>query len=145
MSTEARRQNAGGLWDRHDELSREADVARTALQTSHALSTRRYGGPVATSYQLEDQIDVARSTTMPGSVLVMSLLVFFALLFPRGTPTAFGSAIAVNLVMGWFPTGDAAPRVTLLGLCTIAGGLFGPTFLMLRNVWSSFSVLPMLS
>jgi hypothetical protein len=105
-----------------------ADVARTALQTSHSLTTRRDDGPVATSYQLEDQIDVARSTTMPGSVLVMSLLVFFALLFPRGTPTAFGSAIAVNLVMGWFPTGDAAPRVTLLGLCTIAGGLFGPTF-----------------
>jgi hypothetical protein len=105
-----------------------ADVARTALQTSHSLSTKRDDGPVATSYQLEDQIDVARSTTMPGSVLVMSLLVFFALLFPRGTPTAFGAAIAVNLVMGWFPTGDAAPRVTLLGLCTIAGGLFGPTF-----------------
>src|SRR5258706_8184477 len=105
-----------------------ADVARTALQTSHSLTTKRDGGPVATSYQLEDQIDVARSTTMPGSVLVMSLLVFFALLFPRGTPTAFGATIAVNLVMGWFPTGDAAPRVTLLGLCTIAGGLFGPTF-----------------
>jgi hypothetical protein len=105
-----------------------ADVARTALQTPHALSTKRDGGAVATSYRLEGQIDVARSTTMPGSVLVMSLLVFFALLFPRGAPTALGAAIAVNLVMGWFPTGDAAPRVTLLGLCTIAGGLFGPTF-----------------
>ena len=105
-----------------------ADVARTALQTQHALDTRRDGGPVATSYRLEDEIDVARSTTMPGSVLVLSLLVFFALLFPRGAPTALGSAIAVNLVMGWFPTGDTAPRVTLLGLCTIAGGLFGPTF-----------------
>jgi hypothetical protein len=32
MSTEARRQNAGGLWDRHDELSREADVVRTAAE-----------------------------------------------------------------------------------------------------------------
>jgi hypothetical protein len=105
-----------------------ADVARTALQTPHSLTTKRDGGPVATSYQLEDQIDVARSTTMPGSVLVMALLVFFVLFFPRGAPTALGAAIAVNLVMGWFPTGDAAPRVTLLGLCTIAGGLFGPTF-----------------
>jgi hypothetical protein len=105
-----------------------ADVARTALQTTHSLDTKRDGGAVATSYQLEDQIDVARTTTMPGSVLVLSLLVFFVLFFPRGAPTAFASAIAVNLVMGWFPTGAAAPRVTLLGLCTIAGGLFGPTF-----------------
>jgi hypothetical protein len=105
-----------------------ADVARTALQTPHALDTKRDGGPVASAYQLEDQIGVARSTTMAGSVLVMCLLVMFVLFFPRGAPTAFGSAIAVNLVMGWFPTGDAAPRVTLLGLCTIAGGLFGPTF-----------------
>jgi len=32
---------------------------------------------------------------------------------PRGAPTAFGTAIGVNLVQGWFPTGDAAPRVTL--------------------------------
>ena len=49
-----------------------ADVARTALQTPHALDTRRDGGPVATSYRLEDQIDVARSSTMAGSVLVLS-------------------------------------------------------------------------
>ena len=62
-----------------------ADVARTALQTPHALDWQEDGGPVATSYRLEPQIEIARSTTMPGSVLVMSLLVFFALLFPRGT------------------------------------------------------------
>ncbi len=105
-----------------------ADIARTALQTPHALGHERDGGPVATSYRLEDQIDVARGSTMPGSVLVLCLLVMFVLFFPRGAPTALGSAIAVNLVMGWFPTGDTAPRVTLLGLCTIAGGLFGPTF-----------------
>ena len=105
-----------------------ADVARTALQTPHALETRRDGGPVATSYRLEDEIDVARSTTMPGSVLVLCLLVMFAVFYPRGSPTALGSAIAVNLVMGWFPTGHTVPRVTLLGLCTVAGGLFGPTF-----------------
>src|SRR5213079_3402477 len=37
-----------------------AYVARTALQTPHSLDTRRDGGPVATSYRLEDQIDVAR-------------------------------------------------------------------------------------
>jgi len=109
-----------------------ADVARTALQTPHALDTQRDGGPVATSYRLESQIDVARSTTMPGSVLVLSLLVLIALFYPRGAPTALGAAIAVNLVEGWFPTGEAAPRVTLLGLCTLAGAMFGPIFFRRR-------------
>ena len=109
-----------------------ADVARTALQTPHALDTQRDGGPVATSYRLESQIDVARSTTMPGSVLVLSLLVLIALFYPRGAPTALGAAVAVNLVEGWFPTGEAAPRVTLLGLCTLAGAMFGPIFFRKR-------------
>jgi hypothetical protein len=109
-----------------------ADVARTALQTPHALTTQRDGGPVATSYRLEAQIDVARSTTMPGSVLVLSLLVLIALFYPRGAPTALGAAVAVNLVEGWFPTGEAAPRVTLLGLCTLAGAMFGPIFFRRR-------------
>ena len=109
-----------------------ADVARTALQTPHSLDTQRDGGPVATSYRLETQIDVARSTTMPGSVLVLSLLVLIALFYPRGAPTALGAAIAVNLVEGWFPTGDAAGRVTLLGLCTVAGAMFGPIFFRRR-------------
>src|SRR5207302_1960945 len=70
-----------------------ADVARTALQTPHALGHQRDGGPVATSYRLEDQIDVARGSTMPGSVLVLCLLVMFVLFFPRGAPTALGSAL----------------------------------------------------
>jgi len=109
-----------------------ADVARTALQTPHALDTQRDGGPVATSYRLEGQIDVARSTTMPGSVLVLSLLVLIALFYPRGAPTALGAAVAFNLVEGWFPTGEAAPRVTLLGLCTLAGAMFGPIFFRKR-------------
>jgi hypothetical protein len=109
-----------------------ADVARTALQTPHALTTKRDGGPVATSYRLEDQINVARSTTMPGSVLVMSLLVLIALFYPRGAPTALGAAVAVNLIEGWFPTGDGGPRVTLLGLCTVAGAFFVPVFFRKR-------------
>ena len=37
-----------------------ADVARTALQTPHALDWRRDGGAVATSYRLEAQIEIAR-------------------------------------------------------------------------------------
>jgi hypothetical protein len=120
-----------------------ADVARTALQTPHALDWQEDGGPVATSYRLEHQIEIARSTTMPGSVLVMSLLVFFALLFPRGAPTAFGTAIGVNLVQGWFPTGDAAPRVTLLGLCTVAGGILGPKFFR-NKTWLAFALVALL-
>jgi hypothetical protein len=111
-----------------------ADVARTALQTRHTLGWQRDGGPVATAYRIEHQIEVARSTTMPGSVLVLCLLVLFALLYPRGAPTAFGTAIAVNLVQGWFPHGNGASRVILLGLCTVAGGAFGPRFFRNRTV-----------
>ena len=87
-----------------------ADVARTALKTPHPLHWQKDGGAVATSYRLEQQIEIARSTTMPGSVLVMSLLVFFALLFPRGAPTAFGTAIGVNLVQAWFRPGPGDAR-----------------------------------
>jgi hypothetical protein len=65
---------------------------------------------------------------MPGSVLVLSLVVLLALFYPRGAPTALATAIGVNLVQGWFPSGDAASRVTLLGLCTLAGGILGPRF-----------------
>lgn len=108
-----------------------ADVARTALQTPHALSWQRDGGAVATSYRLEAQIEVARGTTMPGSVLVLSLLVLLALFRPRGAPTALGAAIAANLLMGWFPAGGVASRVALLGIFTVAGGILGPR--LLRN------------
>jgi hypothetical protein len=108
-----------------------ADVARTALRTPHALGWRHDGGAVATAYGLEHQIEVARGTTMPGSVLVLFLLVLFALLYPRGAPTALGTAIAVNLVQGWFPHGEVGSRVTVLGLCTVAGGLLGP--ILFRN------------
>ena len=106
-----------------------ADVARTALQTPHSLTWKRDGGSVATLYELEDQIQVARSTTMATSVLLLILLVGFAVFFPRGAPAALGASLAANLALGWLPNGDAAPRVTFLGLCSIAGGLFGPTFL----------------
>jgi hypothetical protein len=111
-----------------------ADVARTALLTPHALGTKRDGGPVATSYRLEGEITVSRSTTMAGSVLVLCLLVLIALFHPVGAPTALGAAVAVNLIEGWFPSGAAAPRVMLLGLCTLAGGLFGPIFFRKRLV-----------
>ena len=111
-----------------------ADVARTALQTPHALDWQQDGGPVATSYRLEHQVEIARGTTMPGSVLVLSILVLFALFYPRGAPTALGTAIAVNLVQGWFPHGDVGPRITLLGLCTVAGGAVGPSLFRKRTM-----------
>lgn len=103
-----------------------ADVARTALQTPHALTWRRDGGAVASSYRLESQIAVARTTTMPSSVLVLSLLVFIALLIPAGAPAAVGAALLANLILGWVPDGNTAPRVVLVGLCTVAGALVGP-------------------
>lgn len=109
-------------------LASIADVARTALGTRHALTWQRDGGPVATSYRLEDQIVTARASTMAGSVLLMSLLVLIALFYPRGTPHALGAALGLNLVLGWFPSGDAGPRVTLLGLCAVAGAAIGPHF-----------------
>ena len=103
-----------------------ADVARTALQTPHALDWRRDDGAVASSYRLESQIEVARTTTMPTSVLVLSLLVFIALLLPAGAPAAVGAALVANLALGTYPTGDTASRVALVGAFTVAGALLGP-------------------
>ena len=103
-----------------------ADVARTALQTPHALEWRRDDGAVASSYRLESQIEVARTTTMPTSVLVLSLMVFVALLIPAGAPAAVGAALLANLALGIHPTGDTASRVALVGACTVAGALLGP-------------------
>ena len=103
-----------------------ADVARTALQTPHALTWRRDDGAAVSSYRLESQIQVARTTTMPTSVLVLSLLVFIALLIPVGAPAAVGFALVANLALGTYPTGDTASRVTLVGACTVAGALLGP-------------------
>ena len=103
-----------------------ADVARTALQTPHALTWRADDGAVASSYELESEIEVARTTTMPTSVLVLSLLVFIALLIPVGAPAAVGAALVANLALGWYPVGDTASRVALVGACTIAGAVIGP-------------------
>jgi hypothetical protein len=103
-----------------------ADVARTALQTPHALTWRRDDGAVASSYRLESQIQVARTTTMPTSVLVLSLLVFIALLLPAGAPAAVGAALLANLALGWIQDGSTAWRVALVGACTIAGAFLGP-------------------
>ncbi|MES1248961.1 MAG: hypothetical protein ABUS54_14945 [Actinomycetota bacterium] len=103
-----------------------ADVARTALHTPHALTWRRDDGAVASSYRLESQIEVARTTTMPTSVLILSLLVFIALLIPGGAPSALGAALLANLALGWIQDGDTAWRVALVGACTVAGALLGP-------------------
>ena len=45
---------------------------------------------------------------MPTSVLVLSLLVFIALLLPVGAPAAVGAALLANLALGTYPTGDTA-------------------------------------
>ena len=106
-----------------------ADVARTALQTPHALGAQKDANAVGTLDRLESHIVVSRDSTMAASVLVMGLLVFFALLFPAGAPAALGAALAANLALGWLLAGSAAPRVALVGACTIAGGLLGSRFL----------------
>jgi hypothetical protein len=111
-----------------------ADVARTALQTQHALSSKPDGGNVAALYQLEKRIDVARSSTMVGSVLVLMLLIAFALVYPRGAPAAVASALATNLALGWMPMGDTAPRLALFSFCTAAGAVLGARFLRDRTV-----------
>jgi len=59
-------------------------------------------------------------------VLVLSLLVFIALLLPVGAPAAVGAALVANLVLGAYPVGDTASRVALVGACTVAGALLGP-------------------
>jgi hypothetical protein len=98
-----------------------ADVARTALRTTHALRWRP--GDSTTLERLEGEVGVARSTAMGGSVLVLSLLIAFAVLFPVGAVPAIVGALLGNLALGWLPGGGAATRIVLLGLCTIAGGL----------------------
>jgi hypothetical protein len=111
-----------------------ADVARTALQTSHALGSKPDGGNVAALYELEEHIDVARSSTMVGSVIVLLVLIAFALVYPRGAPAAVASALATNLALGWMPMGDTAPRLALLGVCSVAGGILGARFMRNRTV-----------
>jgi hypothetical protein len=102
-----------------------ADVARTALQVPHALTSRPEGGNAATLYRLEEQIETARSSTMAATVVLLALLAFAALLRPAAAPAAVGSALLANLALGWMPGGDAAPRVVLLGLLTAAGAWLG--------------------
>jgi hypothetical protein len=110
-----------------------ADVARTALQTRHALRSEPDGGNVAALYELEKRVDVARSSTMVASVIVLMLLIACALLFPAAAPAAIGSALAVNLALGWLPMGDTGPRLALFWVCSAAGALLGAHFLRGRT------------
>src|SRR5947208_719422 len=66
---------------------------------------------------------------MATSVLLLILLVCFAFFFPRGAPTALGASLAANLALGWLPNGDAGSRVAFVGVCCVAGGVWGPRFL----------------
>lgn len=106
-----------------------ADVARTALGTANRLRAQASADPAAALTRLESRIVSARSSTMAASVLVLGLLIAFALLYPTGAPTAIGAALAANLALGWIGGGSAAASVTLLGLCTVAGGLLGARLL----------------
>ncbi|MGH3050709.1 MAG: hypothetical protein ACRDLK_11170, partial [Gaiellaceae bacterium] len=109
-----------------------ADVARTALGTANRLRSRADANPRATLAGLEARIEASRDSTMAGSVLVLSLLVFFALLFPAGAPAALGAALAANLALGWAGGDDPVANVALLGFALVAGGVLGPFALRTR-------------
>ncbi len=109
-----------------------ADIARTALQTPHALHAKPSGGAAASVLRLESRIEVARSSALAATLVVLGLLVAFALFFPAGAPAALGAALAANLALGWAAGGSTAPRIVLLGLCTVAGGILGVRFLRSR-------------
>jgi hypothetical protein len=102
-----------------------ADVARTALAARHSLGCRRDAHAVSTLRKLEQRIEVARGTTMGATVLVLSLLLAFALLLPAATLPAIAASLAANLALGIAPAGSVTARLTLFGLCIVAGGVLG--------------------
>jgi hypothetical protein len=106
-----------------------ADVARTALQAGHSLSSRPDPHAVQTLDRLESRIRVARNSAMAAAVLVLSLLVLIALFFPAGTIPGFIAALTANLALGWLLDGSAEMRVTLVGVCTVAGAVLGARYL----------------
>ena len=106
-----------------------AVVARTALEAGHSLRSRADPNPARTLDRLESRIRVARDSTMAAAVLVLSLLAMFVLFFPRGAAPALASALTANLALGWMLDGAVEPRVALLGVCTVAGGILGARFL----------------
>ena len=110
-----------------------ADVARTALQTENRLRARPDAHPRETLLTLESRIESSRSSTMAGSVLVLSLLVFFALLYPAGAPAALATALATNLAIGWIGGNDPVADVVMLGLFLVGGGIVGPRLLRSRT------------
>lgn len=109
-----------------------ADIARTALGTTNRLRSQATAHPRAKLAGLEARIGAARETAMPGSVLVLGLLVLFALFFPAGAPAALGAALALNLLLGWWGGDAAAAQVVGLGVATVVGGIAGPRFLRSR-------------
>jgi hypothetical protein len=114
-----------------------ADIARTALQTPHALHAKPSGDAAASVLRLESRIEVARSSALGATLVVLGLLVAFALFFPAGAPAALGAALTANLALGWAAGGSTTPRVVLLGLCTVAGGILGAPFLRSRTALGS--------
>jgi len=118
-----------------------ADVARTALGTENRLRSARSANAPAALVQLEARIEAARGSTMAGSVLVLSLLVMFALLYPAGAPAALAAALGANLLLGWAGSADTVANVVLLGLSLVAGGLLGPSLFRSRLALGTVLVL----
>jgi len=115
-----------------------ADVARTALGTENRLRSQASAHPLTRLAGLEARIGAARDTAMPGSVLVLGLLVLFAVFFPAGAPAALGAALALNLLLGWWGGDDAAAQVVGLGVATVVGGIVAPRVLRTRLALGAF-------
>jgi hypothetical protein len=102
-----------------------ADVARTALASKDALTCRSGGNPVQQLDELESRIDVARGSTMAGTVIVLVMAFLLALLRPRWIVPAVATALVANLALGFLDAGDATMTLVVLTLLSLAGGLAG--------------------
>jgi hypothetical protein len=106
-----------------------ADVARTALASDNALTCRSVGNPVEQLEQLESRIQVARSSTMGGTVIVLVMAFLLALVRPRWVVPAVATALLANLALGLLGAGDATMTLVALTLLSLAGGFAGERLL----------------
>ena len=100
-----------------------ADVARTALLSPHRLMCRRDANAAATLERLERRVEVARASTMPALVIVVSVVGGLALLVPSAALPALLVALLVNLGLGLYAGGGVILRLALLAACAFFGGL----------------------
>jgi hypothetical protein len=74
---------------------------------------------------LEHRIEVARGSTMAGTVIVLIMALLLALFRPRAVVPAVASALLANLTLGFLGAGDSTVRLVVLTLLALAGGIAG--------------------